>query len=272
LVGATCGAAGLLDDSGKAFLHFLTSGTFPEICSAAGTPPPPLGLLAVPLEDHRPLRTSDVPGDPAALGFPANHPPMQSFLGAPLISRGRVRGSLYFTNKVLLPEFRLTDMRLAETLARLAVDIAEDVTPRPEILRALEILRGVLRPGAGAVMITSPAPAREVIFWSREMTALFGYAEDEALGQRMPDLLVPVEGRDFWRANVQPGLMRRLQEGRDAPFEAPRLHKSGERIHVRVVMSPIRHEVAGIMAVTRVYRFRRVRPEDPVPSFDRPFE
>jgi GAF domain-containing protein len=36
---------------------------------------------------------------PTSVGFPSNHPPMHSFLGAPVRVRNEVFGSLYLTEK-----------------------------------------------------------------------------------------------------------------------------------------------------------------------------
>jgi len=268
LLDARFASLGLLDEPGTAFEHFLAAGTD----GALPSPPPDprgRGILGLLIRDPRPLRLDDAAEDPASLGLPGRLPPVVTCLGMPITSRGKVRGTLCFAEKKAGPGFRLPDERLAESLARLAADILEDVAPRTEILRSLELFRGVLEPGAA--VITTPAPVREVLYWNKGAEELFGFTAEEALGRRLPDLNVPMEEREYWRKHIQPGLMLRLQEGRDAPFEAFRLHKSGERIRVRVVMSPIRHEVAGIMAVTRVYKYRRVQPEDiqnPVPGSD----
>ena len=54
---------------------------------------------------------------PESYGFPANHPPMQSFLGVPVTVRGEVVGRLYLTNKLHAPEFSADDQALVETFA-----------------------------------------------------------------------------------------------------------------------------------------------------------
>ena len=64
-----------------------------------------------------PLRLQRIQDDQRSVGFPANHPPMTSFLGVPVSVRGRVYGNLYLTEKRDAPEFTLEDERAVVTLA-----------------------------------------------------------------------------------------------------------------------------------------------------------
>ena len=45
------------------------------------------------------MRLPDLTKDPRSYGFPPNHPPMRSFLGAPLRALGRIYGNIYLTDK-----------------------------------------------------------------------------------------------------------------------------------------------------------------------------
>jgi signal transduction histidine kinase len=51
------------------------------------------------IDDPRPLRLASVGDDPRSYGFPPGHPPMSSFLGAPVLIRGQAWGNLYLTEK-----------------------------------------------------------------------------------------------------------------------------------------------------------------------------
>jgi signal transduction histidine kinase len=55
-----------------------------------------LGLL---IKDPRPLRLPRVSAHPESYGFPAAHPPMDTFLGVPIMIDGRAWGNLYLTDK-----------------------------------------------------------------------------------------------------------------------------------------------------------------------------
>jgi signal transduction histidine kinase len=100
LVGARYGALGVLDEEGKHIEQFVTSGISPEVRAALGEPPRGHGLLGVLIKDATPIRLPEISRDPRAVGFPPNHPPMHSLLGVPIVSKGRVFGDLYLTDKI----------------------------------------------------------------------------------------------------------------------------------------------------------------------------
>ena len=81
-------AVGVLDESRTQLQRFLTRGIDPDTYRAIGDLPHGRGVLGVLIEDPRPLRLADVNGHPYSYGFPANHPPMKTFLGVPLMIRG----------------------------------------------------------------------------------------------------------------------------------------------------------------------------------------
>ena len=248
LLKARYGALALRNERGEGFEHFFTAGLGEEAREAVGALPSGRGLLGVPIRDPRPLRIKNISRDPRSRGLPENAPPMRSFLGVPIFSNRRVRGGLYFTEKRTAPEFRPVDERLAESLARVAME------PRPRLRRSLDTLRQTVET-AGASVITSQA--REIIFWSEEARALYGYTEEEALGRSFVDLIVPPEERPEWRRRFQPRLMRELQEGKVVKVEASRLRKDGERVTVLVTVTPIRHDVAGITMITSVHIIKK---------------
>lgn len=100
LADARYAALGVLDASGKRLEHFITSGMNPEQRGRMAEQPSGRGLLGAVIEEGRALRVDDIAADPRSIGFPLNHPPMRTFLGAPIISRGRVFGNLYLTDKI----------------------------------------------------------------------------------------------------------------------------------------------------------------------------
>ncbi len=57
------------------------------------------GLLGELITDPRPLRLADMSAHPRSFGFPEGHPPMKTFLGAPVRIRDEVFGNLYLTEK-----------------------------------------------------------------------------------------------------------------------------------------------------------------------------
>ena len=98
LVDARYGALGVLDEGGM-LSQFVYVGIDDETRARIGPLPTGHGVLGVVIEDSKPLRLTDLSTHPMSVGFPANHPPMRAFLGAPVRVRGEVFGRLYLTEK-----------------------------------------------------------------------------------------------------------------------------------------------------------------------------
>jgi len=100
LVDARYGALGVVDERRPDRLSsFVHHGMDADTVARMGALPTGRGILGVLLRDPRPLRMSDLGEHPSASGLPAGHPPMHSFIGAPVRVRGDVFGNLYLTDK-----------------------------------------------------------------------------------------------------------------------------------------------------------------------------
>ena len=104
---------------------FVYTGIEPEVRARMGPLPVGRGVLGELL--HRPevLRIPKLSDHPASVGFPPNHPPMDTFLGAPIIVRDELFGSIYLTEKQGAPEFTPLDEKIVAVLA-VAAGIAVD--------------------------------------------------------------------------------------------------------------------------------------------------
>ncbi len=117
LVGARYAALGIPDGSGG-FRRFLVSGMSDQLVAAMGPLPRTHGMLGAMLETHDAYLTDDIHRDPRFRGWwPREHPDMRSFLGVPIIARGRVIGAFYLTEKLGATDFETTDRELIELLA-----------------------------------------------------------------------------------------------------------------------------------------------------------
>jgi len=114
---ATYGALGVLTADGNGLSEFVTAGMDLESEERIGARPKGLGILGVLITDPRPLRMANIAGHPGSFGFPPDHPPMQSFLGVPVMLRGEVFGNLYLTDKIGWSEFSRDDELLVGSLA-----------------------------------------------------------------------------------------------------------------------------------------------------------
>lgn len=119
ITGARFAALGILDAQRRRLDRFITRGLSDEQRQAIGDPPLGRGVLGLLIDDPRPVRVADVNRHPLSFGFPAGHPAMHSFLGVPILIRGRAWGNLYLTEKPA-GEFTEEDERAVVTLAQWA--------------------------------------------------------------------------------------------------------------------------------------------------------
>ncbi|HEX9094706.1 MAG TPA: GAF domain-containing protein [Candidatus Dormibacteraeota bacterium] len=126
LTDARYGALGVVGSDGR-LLDFITVGITPDERQAIGPLPVGEGILGVLIRDAKPLRLARMSKDPRRVGFPPNHPPMESFLGAPIKARGKVFGNIYLTQKMGAAEFDAEDeaaLRVLATHAGVAIENA----------------------------------------------------------------------------------------------------------------------------------------------------
>jgi signal transduction histidine kinase len=116
VIGARYAAVGVLGDH-RQLLRFIHSGIDQATVDRIGHLPEGRGVLGAVIDEQRPLRLHDIADHPRSYGFPEHHPPMRSFLGVPIVVRGRVFGRLYITEKQGAPDFTKDDERIALTFA-----------------------------------------------------------------------------------------------------------------------------------------------------------
>lgn len=141
LLGARYGALSVLDGPAGPIRVFVTSGLSPALREHIGAPPIGRGLLGVPLREGQSLRVNDMAADPRAVGFPPNHPPMNSLLAVPVVCRSRYHGNLYLCDRLgddpaWRPADEETLLRYA-TLAGVAID-SSDVHEQLAVLAVAE--------------------------------------------------------------------------------------------------------------------------------------
>jgi signal transduction histidine kinase len=117
---ATYGALGVLTRDGRRLDRFVIVGMDDEMREGIARLPAGEGILGLLVENPEPLRLADLGTHPASVGFPAGHPPMQSFLGVPVCVRDSVFGHLYLTEKRTGGPFTEADEEAVQALAAAA--------------------------------------------------------------------------------------------------------------------------------------------------------
>jgi signal transduction histidine kinase len=154
LTHARYGALGVTGPHGG-IVEFVTVGISDEERAAIGAIPSGRGLLGALIHAPHPLRLARLQDDPRSVGFPPNHPPMNSFLGAPVRAGGQVFGNLYLTEKADGSPFDAADEAAIVTLATQAgVAIANAQTYRE--LRQREQWLGALHEITDALLAGEP--------------------------------------------------------------------------------------------------------------------
>ena len=143
VVGARYAALGVLGPDQRTLVNFVTSGMTAEEHQRIGSLPSGQGLLGVLIREGKPLRIPRISGDPRRYGFPAHHPPMESFLGVPILRHGEVYGRLYLTEKIGADEFSEEDERigvLLATRAGLAIHTTQLIEEQRRLLEQLQTM------------------------------------------------------------------------------------------------------------------------------------
>jgi two-component system, NarL family, sensor histidine kinase DevS len=118
LVGARYAALGVVAEDGT-LEQFVHVGMEPDTVARIGHLPRGHGILGYLIRHPEPVRLEDLSAHPASIGFPAEHPPMGTFLGVPIRIRNDVFGNLYLTESTR-GSFTAEDEQLLSALARTA--------------------------------------------------------------------------------------------------------------------------------------------------------
>lgn len=153
LTDARYGALGVIGPDRK-LIEFVTDGLTATEHQMIGDLPTGRGVLGLLIDEPRPVRLNDIGEHPRSYGFPANHPPMRSFLGVPIRLRDVVFGNLYLTEKRDADQFTDEDEQIIVALATaagVALDNARLYTAARRRQRWLEATSEITRVLVGQV-------------------------------------------------------------------------------------------------------------------------
>ncbi|MGC9543487.1 GAF domain-containing protein [Streptomyces sp. UG1] len=252
LVDAQYAALGVIGPDGKRISDFHTVGVTEEQSAKIGHYPEGHGILGELIRHPEPLRLTKLSEHPASYGFPAHHPPMNTFLGVPIRVRDQVFGNLYLTEKRGGVQFDEEDESVLSTLAvaaGVAIDNArlyEESRLRERWLRATAEITHSLMSGSdrGAALGQIAERAREITGAALAVVAmpLEGTETLEvelAVGQGAEShrgLVLPMNGSLIGQAfsTATPVTSADVTHDERVPFPSPRLDGLGAAVAVPI--------------------------------------
>jgi signal transduction histidine kinase len=263
LTGARYAALGVIDRSGLQLEQFITTGVDDETHSAIGALPRGKGILGVLIDEATPLRLHDLGEDGRSVGFPANHPPMHTFLGVPILLRGVAYGNFYLTEKSDQRDFTDEDQEIVMLLAAQAAiaienarlyeattrwssqleslnEVGNALTTETDLDLLLDLVARRLRELLGARLVAVMLPAGQ---GELQFAAVAGEAGTIVVGQTIP-IASSKSGRVYER-----GQSERSDSVLDDPEVDPDVIR-GFGAHTGVWVPLVAHgETIGLIAV-----------------------
>jgi PAS domain S-box-containing protein len=207
-------------DGAAASRYFFTSGMDAQTVSRLGLLEPMGKGIATVLGETRCLRLVNPGGDPVAVGFPSSYPPIHSWLGAPIVSPGRIYGWLGLIDKIGTEAFSDEDERVAGILtaqlgriyengslyanlrhhaAELEVKVAERNRLEGQFLQAQQRLQHVVA-SSPAVLFTLVGEGEDLrpTWMSENVRTMLGYSVEEIFRPR------------WWHERVHPEDLQRV--------------------------------------------------------------
>jgi signal transduction histidine kinase len=210
LVDAEYAALGVIGPDGKRLSAFHTVGVSEEQIARIGPYPEGHGILGELINHPEPLRLAKISEHPASYGFPAHHPPMNTFLGVPIRVRDQVFGNLYLTEKRDGAQFDEEDVSVTLTLAvaaGVAIDNArlyEESRLRERWLRAnAEITHSLMAGGERA-----------------EVLALIAERAGEITGSALTAVALPMEDTGTLAVEIAVGMDAEAHRGLVLPMDS----------------------------------------------------
>ncbi|MEU7058003.1 GAF domain-containing sensor histidine kinase [Streptomyces sp. NPDC046197] len=209
LVDAEYAALGVIGPDGKRLSAFHTVGVGEDQIARIGSFPEGHGILGELIRHPEPLRLAKLSEHPSSYGFPAHHPPMNTFLGVPIRVRDQVFGNLYLTEKRGGLEFDEEDESVLSTLA-VAAGVAIDNARLYEESRLRE-----RRLEANAEITHTLMSGGE----QSEVLGLIAERAREIAGAALAAVAIPMEGTDTLTVELAIGREADAHRGLVLPVE-----------------------------------------------------
>jgi signal transduction histidine kinase len=267
---ARYGALGVIAD--EELVEFITTGMPAKQRRDIGPLPRGRGVLGLLIKEPRPVRISNIGDHPQSVGFPPNHPPMHSFLGAPVQAMGRVFGNIYLAEKRGALEFSPEDQESLVVLATQAgvaianASLYEETRLRERWLNALRDITNDILSGADAasILVDIAERARELAGADAATISIAGSTLDQlvvtaAVGARSSELQgqpVPADGSISGEV-MRTGKPLVLEDVSSDPRANQRIVQLGRHGPALFVPLRVRGRVTGTLMVANLKGGRR---------------
>ncbi|MBW0011730.1 MAG: GAF domain-containing protein [Mycobacterium sp.] len=238
LTSAPYGALAVRDPDGN-LVSFVHEGMDAETVERIGHLPVGKGLLSLSLLDKPAVRLDDLTAHPAAVGFPAHHPPMRGFLAVPITVRGIAFGNLYLTHVEHGRVFSESDEIAARALAfaaAVAIDNARLFERERTSAKWMAASREIT-----TALLSSAEPHRQPLQLIAERACVLTDAE-QAIVLLPADADLPDDETDTLVVSAAVGLHADEVMGRRVPVEGSTsgdVFRSGEPVITEALKYPI---------------------------------
>lgn len=264
LIGAKFGAFfyNVTDDRGETYRLFTLSGAPREAFEKFGMPRN-TAIFGPTFRGQDVVRSDDIRKDPRYgkntphQGMPQGHPPVVSYLAAPVVSRfGKVHGGLFFAHDQA-GMFTTESEEIVTAIAAhaaIAIDNANlfetaqaEIEARKHTERAARQLAAIVESSHDAIV--SKDLDGIVASWNKGAEELFGYSTEEMVGQSIT-ILIPAD-----RQAEEADILERIRCGeRIDHFETVRRRKDGSSVDVSLVVSPIIDRHGKVIGASKIAR------------------
>jgi len=193
---------------------------------------------------------------------------LKSYMGVPLIARGKVLGAITFSSVQPDRYFTKEDLKFAEELAnRIAltldnVRLFEDVQQKLKESRQYEEvhqrLAAIVESSDDAII--SKTLKGIITSWNRGAEQMFGYTAEEAVGKHI-NLIIPKHLH-----KEEDTIIDNIKHGRHIThFETVRRRKDGTLLNISLSISPLRYKTGMIIGASKIARditLRKKREEN----------
>jgi diguanylate cyclase (GGDEF)-like protein/PAS domain S-box-containing protein len=268
-------AIGILDEKGLHLQHFVTCGLDVNAMPRLNTAMPFRGVLGELLKQREPVRLVNEDGDPKNLGFDGAHPPIHSFLGVPIPTRGKNLGWLYLVDKLGTNKFSEIDEKIASTVAaQLAVaydnlllmdqarnhhaQLEAEMAARMRVMDELRRFRSAMDASADAIFLLDHATMR-LLDVNNTACELLGYSRAELLaispeslsGRSDWNTLVGIDGKPDNSTEYATQLYNQIftYSGPEGTTEVELRRKDGASLPVEIVRRVVQTNASWIMVV-----------------------